>query len=248
MRSRAFWLKSTKTPWRSSFHHLLVARSVRRSTSRASARAARRTSRKSQLRHEAHVDVDPARARRLGPAAQAVVLQDVPHDHRDPAHVVPRGLGRGVEIDAQLVGAVEVGAARRPRVEVDHAQVDRPREVRRVLGHELLALRPDGNGTVAVCSHSGIFLGTRFCQIGSSSIPSTKRFITVGRSRRWISGASPMVEVVLGHVELRPAGPGEVGLPRVGQPDLAAADLEHRVLGLRHLGLETRTARRTHRS
>ena len=52
------------------------------------------------------------------------------------------------------------------------------------------AVRPDGKATVAVCSQSGMFLGTRFCQIGSSMIPLTKRFITVGRSRRWIVTAS----------------------------------------------------------
>jgi hypothetical protein len=52
------------------------------------------------------------------------------------------------------------------------------------------AVRPDGNATVAVCSHSGMLFGTRFCQIGSSRIPFTKRFITVGRSRRWTSTAS----------------------------------------------------------
>ena len=52
------------------------------------------------------------------------------------------------------------------------------------------AVRPDGNATVAVCSHSGTFFGTRFCQIGSSMIPLTKRFITVGRSRTWMSAAS----------------------------------------------------------
>jgi hypothetical protein len=52
------------------------------------------------------------------------------------------------------------------------------------------AVRPDGNATVAVCSHSGIVFGTRFCQIGSSMIPLTNRFMTVGRSRRWTSTAS----------------------------------------------------------
>ena len=46
VRSFAFWLKSTKTPCRSSFHHLLVARSgARFSTSRAIVSAASRTSR-----------------------------------------------------------------------------------------------------------------------------------------------------------------------------------------------------------
>ena len=44
VRSLAFWLKSTKTPSRSSFHHRLVARSgTRRSTSRATVCATDRT-------------------------------------------------------------------------------------------------------------------------------------------------------------------------------------------------------------
>jgi hypothetical protein len=38
-----------------------------------------------------------------------------------------------------------------------------------------------------------MFCGTRFCQIGSSVMPFTKRFITVGRSRTWISAASATV-------------------------------------------------------
>ena len=54
-------------------------------------------------------------------------------------------------------------------------------------------MRPDGNATVAVWSQSGMLRGTRFCQIGSSMIPLTKRFITVGRSRRWIVTASAQV-------------------------------------------------------
>ena len=52
------------------------------------------------------------------------------------------------------------------------------------------AVRPDGKATVAVWSQSGTFCGTRFCQIGSSMIPFTKRFITVGRSRTWTRIAS----------------------------------------------------------
>ena len=52
------------------------------------------------------------------------------------------------------------------------------------------AVRPDGKPTVAVWSQSGIVRGTRFCQIGSSMIPFTKRFMTVGRSRRCTSTGS----------------------------------------------------------
>ena len=44
VRSKAFWLKSTNTPSRSSFHHRAVASSgARRSTSRATVCAASRT-------------------------------------------------------------------------------------------------------------------------------------------------------------------------------------------------------------
>ena len=52
------------------------------------------------------------------------------------------------------------------------------------------AVRPEGKSTVAVSSQSGIDFGTRFCQIGSSMIPLTKRFIVPGRSRTWTSTAS----------------------------------------------------------
>ena len=116
--------------------------------------------------------------------------EDVADDHRDAAHVVPSDAGRRIEVDAQLVGVVEVLAPGGPRVEVDDAEVDRPDEVRGVVGDELLGGAPEGNQTVAVCSHSGMFFGTRFCQIGSSMIPLTKRFMTVGRSRRWTRAAS----------------------------------------------------------
>jgi hypothetical protein len=51
VRSKAFWLKSTKTPCRSSFHQRAVAISgARRSTSRATVSAARRTCLNGQFR------------------------------------------------------------------------------------------------------------------------------------------------------------------------------------------------------
>ena len=51
VRSNAFWLKSTKTPSRSSFHHRAVAKSgALRSTSRATACAASRTNLNGQRR------------------------------------------------------------------------------------------------------------------------------------------------------------------------------------------------------
>ena len=106
---------------------------------RARARA-RRGARSSEvpLGLDPDVDVDALRARRLRVAAQPVLGEHVAHDQRGAAHRVPADARRRVEVHAQLVGMVEVAAARRPRVEVDHAEVDRPHEVRRVVGDELL--------------------------------------------------------------------------------------------------------------
>ena len=94
------------------------------------------------LGHDPHVDVDALGARGLRVAAQPVLGEHVADHERGPAHLVPADAGRRVEVDAQLVGRVEVGAPRRPRVEVDHAEVDRPHEVRGVVGDELLGGAP----------------------------------------------------------------------------------------------------------
>ena len=68
-------------------------------------------------------------------------------------------LGLRVEVDAQLVGVVEVAAADRPRVEVDVAEVRRPDQVRGVDGDELgRRCGPPGSVTVAVWIHSGALL------------------------------------------------------------------------------------------
>ena len=90
---------------------------------------------------DAHVDVHAARARRLGPAAQAVLVEHVAHDQRHAPHVVPATPGPGIEIDAQLVGMLEVVGAHRVRVQVDAAEVHDPQELRRV-AHDDLARGP----------------------------------------------------------------------------------------------------------
>ena len=56
-------------------------------------------------------------------------------------------------------------------------------------GTSSVALRPDGNVTVAVCSHSGGDW-TRFWKKNSPSTPSFQRLSTVGRSRTPSSTAS----------------------------------------------------------
>ena len=77
VRSRAFWLKSTKmrSP-RSSFHHLVVTRSgIRRSSSRPNAIAAVAYVGERPARLDPQVDVDAAVARRLGEPAVAELVE-----------------------------------------------------------------------------------------------------------------------------------------------------------------------------
>ena len=57
---------------------------------------------------DAHVDVHAARAAGLWPAAKAQLLEERLHLHRDAPHVVPLDARRRIEIDAQLVGMIEV--------------------------------------------------------------------------------------------------------------------------------------------
>ena len=66
-----------------------------------------------------------------------MLLQHLAHAERDLAHLGERHLRAGVEVDAQLVGMVEIGAAHRPGIPVDHAEVDAPDEMGGVVGHEL---------------------------------------------------------------------------------------------------------------
>jgi hypothetical protein len=85
---------------------------------------------------------------------------------------------------------VDVAPAHRPRIEVEAPRLTAHTRWAASLATSSSAVRPDGNETVAVCSQSGTCWGTRFCQIGSSMIPLTKRLRTVGRSRRCTSAAS----------------------------------------------------------
>ena len=84
------------------------------------------------------------------------------HHERDALGV---GEGRArlrVDVDAELVGMLDVGAARRPRVEVQRAEIRRPDHVGELGDAELVGVPPEGKVTRAVSIHSGRFSGTRF--------------------------------------------------------------------------------------
>ena len=78
-----------------------------------------------------------ARAARLRPAAQPELLQQRLHLQRDAADIGPRDAGAGIEIDAQLVGMIEIGGAHRMRMQLDAAEIDDPGEAGGVVDDDL---------------------------------------------------------------------------------------------------------------
>ena len=144
-------------------------------------------------------------------------------DHGDAGH--------RVEVDAQLVGMVEVVGPDRVRVEVDAAEVDDPGQAAASSTTISSAVRPDGKVSVAVRIQSGAFSGARFWKNGSPAAPSTKRLSAIGRPPAPRSAPVGDGQVVVDEVELGVAGLREVDLARVGDRDLAPADLEDLLLG-----------------
>ncbi len=55
------------------------------------------------------------------------------HFERYLAHVVPAHAWAGIEIDPQLVGMLQIGAAHRMRMQLHAAQVDDPSQAGRVV-------------------------------------------------------------------------------------------------------------------
>ena len=123
----------------------LVADS-RRSTSTAIAFASRRTSGNSSSGLDRREDVQAGRAGRLRVRAQPELVQHLLDDERDLADERPLAVGRRVEVDQEVVGPLDLGHARVPRVQLDAAEVRDPgegggvvddREHRRVPAREL---------------------------------------------------------------------------------------------------------------
>src|SRR5262249_27478593 len=78
-----------------------------------------------------------ARARCLWPSTQRVILEHVANDERNLPHVVPRHAGAGIEIDAQLIGMIEIVGAHGMRIEVDASEVDDPEKLGSVADDDL---------------------------------------------------------------------------------------------------------------
>src|SRR5690606_31503459 len=88
-------------------------------------------------RLDAHVDVEAPAAGGLGPAHRAQLVQHLAHDVGDAADPGRRAVGHRVEVDAPLVGALDVAPAGAPGVELDRRHLDRPDHLGQ-LGHAQL--------------------------------------------------------------------------------------------------------------
>jgi hypothetical protein len=75
---------------------------------------------------DADVDVHAAGTAGLGPAAEAYFFEEGLDFECDEADIGPVNAGAGVEVDAELVGVIEVGGADWVGVEFDAAEVDDP--------------------------------------------------------------------------------------------------------------------------
>ncbi len=174
-----------------------------------------------------HVDVHAARSGGLRPAAEAVLIENVAHGEGHDADVLEGDAGRRVEIDAKLVGVVEVVRAHRVRVQVDAAEVHDPEELRRVAHddlprgaarreRELHRLDPVGVLLRRALLVEGLALRAVDISLQDDRTPGDPAQRAV-RDR----------EVVLREVELRVARAREEDLVGVRDRDLAAGGFEN---------------------
>src|ERR671933_2975068 len=84
--------------------------------------------------------MDAAVPGRLRPADEADLLEHLPDDARDLLRVSEGGARLRVDVDAELVGVLDVAAPRRPRVEVERREVRRPRDLRELGDAELVCV------------------------------------------------------------------------------------------------------------
>ena len=78
-----------------------------------------------------------ARAARLGPALESELLEQALHLEGDAPHVGPLDARARIEIDAELVGVIEISGANGVRVQFDATQVHDPGEPRRIVDDDL---------------------------------------------------------------------------------------------------------------
>ncbi len=159
-----------------------------------------------------------------------MLLEHLAHHQRHLADLRERDVRLRVEVDAQLVGMVGVGAAHRPGVPVDHAEVDPPHEVGGVVDHELAGGATAGELDDRGLQPLGRVIGDALLEeglAGNAVDPALHHGGALAQVHEHGLGA---LDVVADQVELGEAGLGKVELGRTGDPQLLARGLDRDVL------------------
>ena len=183
---------------------------------------------------DAHEHVHAARARRLRPSDETEISQRRLHHSRDLPHLRPRHARDRIEVDAQLVGVIEIVGAHRMRVQLEAGEVRHPRERRRVARHDFFGGAPGGEAAAtrprsradAIPARASGRRTLRRCRLDS------------GRAR-WAGRRAPQRafghrQVIANEIELRVARVRKQHFARVGDRDLAPRGDHGFLFGLRH--------------
>jgi hypothetical protein len=109
-----------------------------------------------------------------------MALEDRAGHQAHVADLRPLDAGDRIEIDAQLVGWSRSAARTGCGIEVDAAEVDDPRELRRVADDDLVGGAPRREAQLDGLDPSAAASGARFWKKNSPPAPLTKRLSAIG--------------------------------------------------------------------
>ena len=178
-------------------------------------------------RADSDVHVNAAGARGLRPAHETDLFQDLSQHAGDGLELRPLHAGRGIEVQSELVGMLEVLGSHRERVELQARLAGHPGEGRGVAGDDLLLGPPRGK------SNEGDLDPGR-TRDGRPSLPVRLAVDSVGVADEHVRPPSRAAqgprrdrEVVVDDVEPGEAGLGKEDLRGIGHPDLVPPHVEH---------------------
>ena len=182
---------------------------------------------------DANVHVHAPRAGRLRPTGETVLAQDLAREHGHLPHLGPGHAGHRIEIDAQLVGMIEVVRAHRVRVEIDATEVDDPGELGRVAQHHFAGGAPGGELQLHGLDPEWPRLRGPLLEeenaLRAVHVPLQRHRPATRPTQR----APGDRQVIADQIELRVSALREEDLLRIRDGDLASLDLEE-LLASRH--------------
>jgi hypothetical protein len=164
---------------------------------------------------------------------EVVLVEHVARAERDVAHLGEGDAGAGVEVDAQLVGMVEVGAPHGPGVPVDDAEVDAPDEVGAVVGDELARVAPAGEGDGGGLQPVGGAVGHALLEEGLAADAVDPALERGGPLAQVAHDGGLALDVVVDEIDLGETSVGEERLVGIADAHLTPAHLDNDRLAFR---------------